>query len=86
MRCLRHPIERALWLALAVGGLLPPLLGYPSARRFLVLDVACCALAALRLVAVLESPLLAPATKRGRWRWGGVLLAGIGLWSAAASR
>src|SRR5262249_31463328 len=42
------------------------------------------ALAALGLLTLLESPLLAPVTTRGRWRWAGALLAGLGLWSAAA--
>jgi hypothetical protein len=84
LRCLGNPIDRALWLALAVCGFLPPLLGIPSARRFLVFDVAWCALAALGLLWLLESRLLAPATTSGRWRWGGLVLAGLGLWSAAA--
>src|SRR5262245_64958936 len=84
VRGLRHPVEHGLWLALAAAGFLSPLLGYPSARRFLVLDVAWCAFAALGLLTLLESPLLAPVTTRGRWRWAGALLAGLGLWSAAA--
>src|SRR5262245_29065249 len=44
VQCLRHPVEHGLWLALAVGGLLPAILGDPSARRFIVLDAACFAL------------------------------------------
>jgi hypothetical protein len=84
VRCLRHPVERGLWLGLAAFGFLPPLLGYPSARRFLVFDVAWCVFAALGLVAMLESPLLATVTTSGRWRWAGALLAALGLWSAGA--
>jgi hypothetical protein len=79
---LRHPIERALWLALAVCGFLPPLLGFPSARRALVFDMAWCALAALGLLVLAESRLLDPATSGGRWRWAAALVAAIGLWSA----
>src|SRR5262245_2609756 len=84
LRCLRHPVERGLWLVLAVCGLLPSLLGVPSARRLLVLDVAWCALAALGLLGIVGSRFLSPATSSGRWRVAGGVLAAIAVWSAAA--
>src|SRR5262245_45619459 len=82
--CLRHPIERAVWLALAVGGLLPPIIAPPTARRFLVFDIAWAAFASLGLLWLLESRLLTPAAPARRWQWGAMVLAGIGCWSAAA--
>src|SRR5262249_62285978 len=84
VRGLRHPVEHGLWLALAAAGFLPPLLAFPSARRFLVLDVAWGAFAAPGLLPLLESPLLAPATTRGRWRWARALLPGARVRAAAA--
>jgi hypothetical protein len=84
LRCLRHPIERGLWLAFAVCGLLPPVLGFPSSRRFLVFDVAWCAFAALGLLGLLESRILNPTSAARPWRWGAAALAGVGLWSAAS--
>jgi len=83
VHALRHPLQRGLWLALAVCGFLPPLLGYPSARRFLVFDVAWCAFAALGIVAVAESRLLDPATGNGRWRAAIILVGATAVWSAA---
>jgi hypothetical protein len=80
---LRHPIERGLWLAFAVSGFLPPLVSFPSARRFLVFDLGWCALAALGLLVLLESRLLDPSMDAGRWRWAGALVAVVGVWSAA---
>ena len=82
--CLRHPIDRGLWLALAVAGWLPAVLSVTTARRFLVFDLGWCALAAFGLLFLLESALPRPSTGAGRWRWGWAVLAGIALWSAAA--
>jgi hypothetical protein len=84
LRCLRHPIERGLWLAFAVSTLLPPVLGFPSSRRFLAFDVAWCALAALGLLGLLESRVLNPTPASRPWRWGAAVLVGVGLWSAAS--
>jgi hypothetical protein len=82
--CLRHPIDRGLWVALAIAGWLPAVLSVPTARRFLVFDLGWCALAAFGLLSLLESSLLRPSTGAGRWRWGCAVLAAIALWSAAA--
>ena len=83
-RCLRHPIERALWLLLALAGFLPPIVAPPTARRFLVFDVGWCAFAALGLLWVLESWPFARMPPSGRWRWAGLALAGTGVWSVTA--
>ncbi|MCW5889090.1 MAG: hypothetical protein KIT14_00920 [bacterium] len=40
LACLRHPWRNAIWLLLAAGGLLLPALSTPSARRFVLLDLA----------------------------------------------
>src|SRR5262249_56845853 len=53
--CLRHPVEQALWLAFAVLGFLPPLLGFPSPRRFLAFDLALGALAPIGLPSPADS-------------------------------
>ena len=82
--CLRHPVERGLWLGLALAGWLPAVLSVPTARRFLVFDLGWCAFAAFGLRSLLESRLLNPARASGRWRWGGAVLGGTALWSAAA--
>src|SRR5262249_4119217 len=84
LRCVRYPRERALWLVLAGAGALPPLLSVASARRFLVFDVGWCAFAAFGLLWLVESGLLPAATASRRWAWAALVLAGAGLWSAAA--
>src|SRR5262249_56575671 len=56
VRGLRHPVEHGLWLALAAARLPSPLLRSPRARPLLVLHRAWVAVAALRLLPLLESP------------------------------
>ena len=83
-RCLRRPLQYGLWLAFAALALLPVLLSVATARRFLVFDVAWCALAALGLMLLLESRLLAGIAARTRWSVGAVVLGAVALWAGAA--
>ena len=83
VRCVRHPRERVLWLVLAVAGAMPPLLSVPAARRYLVFDIGWCAFAAFGMLALVESGLLPAATSSRRWGWAALVLAGVGVWSAA---
>jgi hypothetical protein len=56
----------------------------PAARRFLVFDVGWCAFAAFGLLWLVESGLVPAATASRRWAWAALVLAGVGVWSAAA--
>jgi hypothetical protein len=60
--------EHWLWFLVAVMGAAVPILSVPTARRFLILDLAWCALAALGLLAVVDAAVRRIA---GRWvaRW-----------------
>src|SRR5262249_58274752 len=55
-----------LWLGLALGGLALPLLSVSTARRFLILDLAWCALAAHGLIALARMRPLVEASPRAR--------------------
>jgi hypothetical protein len=54
---LRHPRRHVLWLATALAGLALPALSVSTARRFLIFDLAWCALAAAGVLALLDSPI-----------------------------
>ena len=66
--CLLHPFRGAVWLAVALGGLLLPLLSVPSARRYLIFDLGCCALAAFGATWLWRSPPL--RALNAAWRRG----------------
>lgn len=74
--CLRHPWRNAIWLALAAGGLLLPLLSVPTARRMLLFDLAWCAFAAHGLCAVARA-----VGRPGPVAWTLVVLVALGAWS-----
>jgi hypothetical protein len=84
LHCLRYPVACGLWLAFAGVALLPIVLGAPTARRFIVFDVAWCAFAAFGLCALLRSRIGRGIGVRTR----GWLVAGtigvLGVWAAAA--
>jgi len=50
----RRAARHAVWLVVVLGGLALPVLGAPSARRFLIFDLGWCALAALGLSWLLQ--------------------------------
>jgi 4-amino-4-deoxy-L-arabinose transferase-like glycosyltransferase len=54
---LRRPGRHGLWLVIALAGLALPALSISTARRFLIFDVAWCALAAAGLLVLLDSRL-----------------------------
>jgi hypothetical protein len=80
--CLRHPLRSQLWLALAAAGILLPVLSRTTSRRFVIFDLAWCALAAHGLV--WANAHLLPASRRLRHLVLGAGGLAVALWSAAA--
>jgi len=72
--CLLHPLRGAVWLAVALGGLLLPLLSLPSARRYLIFDLGWCALAAFGATWIMSFSALSPSLRRIAVATGFVLL------------
>src|SRR5262249_26150313 len=67
-----------LWLGLALGGLALPLLSVPTARRFLIFDLAWCALAAqgaLVLAGIRPLVEMSPGARRTMFAGAGLALA-----------
>ncbi len=70
-----------LWIALALGGLALPVLSAPTARRFLIFDLAWCALAAHGVVVLARMrPLVEASPGARRTLFAGVVLA-LAAWS-----
>src|SRR5262249_49385951 len=67
----------------AAAGLAVPILSYSSARRFLVFDIAWCALAAHGVLAIADSRLLTGVSSRAAASVLAIVLAAIGPWSFA---
>lgn len=79
----RHPWRHAVWLTMAAGGFALTVLGAPSARRFLVFDLAWCALAALALTRLLDARPWCWLGLPGRRLLAVAVPAGLLAWSAA---